>query len=722
MSESLFSTSWYRVAELKPCLRSHAQVHRHTYRGQIWYVLQDHSSGRFHRFSPEANLVIGLMDGKRVVREIWDLACARLGDDAPTQDEVINILSLLHKADVLRTDVRPDLQELHERAIRQEKQKFWQYIKNPLALRFPLVDPDRLLNALNPLTRRIFTKGGGLVWLAAMLWAITSVAQHWQELTKDISAQLFAAENLILMALVFPFAKAIHEIGHGFAIKARGGQVHEMGVMLLVLMPIPYVDASASLAFRDKKDRMLVGAAGMLTELTLAMLALLVWVNVEPGLVRALAYNVMIIAGISTLVFNANPLLRFDGYYILADFLEISNLGQRANAHIAYVVKRHILGVKTAEPGLDAPGERPWFVFYAIASFIYRLFISFTIAILVAQQYLILGVLLAMWSLYSSIFLPIGKQLSYLFSSTDLRGTRMRAWLLTLVIFGVIIWFVTMFPVPSWTRTEGVTVAPQDASVRALTDGFVVRVESLAGDTVQAGEPIMEVEDLELLSQVKILQAQLDEQIARYTEAQGQPVQMGLIKEEISHLRSRLQNALERKNNLVIPSPATGTFLLSEAADWPGRFVHRGDLIGYVFNRSALAIQVVVGQGDVDLVRNGTHRVQLRPAHSIERVIQANIRRIVPAATKELPGEALSVRGGGELALDPNPVGVDARSAEMMAASNLFVFELEVDEKEAATFPYVGGRIYVRFELEPEPVGVQVFRVIRRLFLSQFNV
>src|SRR6185436_6627027 len=345
VSESLFSASWYRVANVRPRLRSHAVIHRHLYRSQLWYVLQDRSSGRFHRFSPVANLVIGLMDGKRTLREIWDIACTRLGDDAPTQDEVINMLASLHRADVLQSDAHPDIRELHERNVAQERLKLKQYIQNPLALRFPLFDPDRLLTWLNPVTRHLFGWLGALFWILLVGWALVLVGAHWGELTKDITDRVLAVENLLLMGLAFPVAKLIHEFGHGLAVKAKGGEVHEMGIMLLVLMPLPYVDASASIAFREKRERILVGAAGMLSELFLAALAMFVWVNVEPGLLRALAYNVMIVAGISTLVFNGNPLLRFDGYYIFSDLLEIPNLGQRANAYLGYVVKRHVLGV-----------------------------------------------------------------------------------------------------------------------------------------------------------------------------------------------------------------------------------------------------------------------------------------------------------------------------------------------------------------------------------------
>src|SRR4029079_2345271 len=166
-------------------------------------------------------------------------------------------------------------------------------------MRVPVAGAYLLLEWLNPLGRRLFGPAGALLWLFVVGWALVLAASNWTELTKDLSGQLFGAENLLLMALVFPVAKLIHEFGHAMAVKARGGEVHEMGVMVLVLMPVPYVDASASLAFREKRDRILVGAAGMLVELFLAALALLVWVNVEPGLVRSLAYNVIIVAGVS---------------------------------------------------------------------------------------------------------------------------------------------------------------------------------------------------------------------------------------------------------------------------------------------------------------------------------------------------------------------------------------------------------------------------------------
>lgn len=720
--ESLFSTSWYRVAELRPRLRSHALIHRHLYRGQIWYVLQDSSSGRFHRFSPIANVVIGLMDGQRTLREIWELACERLGDDAPTQDEVIGILSSLHRADVLRSDVRPDMQELHERHVKQERMKLKQYIQNPLSLRFPLFDPDRLLNWMNHLSRHFFGPFGALLFLCAAAWATLTVGQNWAELSGDVTDHLFATENLFLIALVFPFAKIVHEFGHALAIKARGGEVHEMGVMLLVLMPIPYLDASSSLAFREKRDRMLVGSAGMLSELCLAALALLVWVSVEPGLVRALAYNVMLVAGVSTLVFNINPLLRFDGYYIFSDFLEIPNLGQRANAYFTYLVKHHLLRLKSALAGHDTQSERSWFVFYAIASFAYRITLTFSIALMVAQKYFIFGILLAIWSLYNSLILPLAKQFQFLFSSRDLRGQRAQALGTVggiLILAGV---FVFQVPVPSWSRTEGVAFAPESSQVRAATDGFITSVVAQPNQTVAPGQTLLVMEDLELGARRNILQAQVNEQQARYTAAFDEPVQRNIIRDELQHLQARLQDSTKRMGELVVRSPAQGIFLISDAGDLPGRFVRRGELLGYVIDYSRITVQVVVAQDDIDLVRKMTRRVELRSVENIPDLLVATVKRVVPGATNQLPGEALGARGGGTLALDPSANSGAGHNPQTTAAASVFVFELELDDRKALPLRHIGSRIYARFEREPEPIGTQAYRAARRVFLSLFNV
>jgi len=718
MSESMFSGSWYRVAGIRPRLRSHAQIHRHVYRGQVWYVLQDHSSGRFHRFSAVANLVIGLMDGRRTLQEIWHTACTRLGDDAPTQDEVIGLIASLHKADVLQTDAPPDIQELHERKQEQDRQKLKQYIQNPLSLRFPLFDPERLLERMAGISRVLFSWQAGLVWLVIVGWALVQVGIHWAQLSKDVTDQVFSAENLLLIALIFPIAKLLHEFGHALAVKAAGGEVHEMGIMLLVMMPIPYVDASAASGFRDKRTRMLVGASGMLIEVFVAALAMFVWLAVEPGVVRAVAYNVM--SGISAVVFNGNPLLRFDAYYILSDYLEIPNLGQRANAYLGYLVNRYVFGMKWATVPEATAGEGAWFVFYSIASFIYRIFIAITIALLVSAKFFFIGVLLAIWSLYLMVFQPLFKTTGWLFSADQLATRRTRALSITGAVVAALAVVVLWVPAPSWTLTEGVAWAPEDAVVRAGSDGFVTEIVAPVNSRVTRGTPLVITSDPDLGSQVEVLSAQLAEQQARYSAAVVQDqVYAAIVQEEMVHIRERLAVAQRRIQDLVIRSPGDGVFIMENPQDLPGRYVNRGQRLGYVMDFSKVAVRVVIPQAEVDLVREMTRRVELRSVERIPEKLSATVIRAAPAATDELPSLALSLQGGGGISVDPG--SVTDENSRGRANTTLFHFDLQL-QAEAGRINTLGSRLYARFEREPEPLGTQWYRVIRRTLLKQFNV
>src|SRR5512134_79840 len=378
----LHSPSWYRVAQLRPRLRGHARIHRHHYRGELWYVLEDRTSRRVHRFNSTAYYIVGLLDGRRTVHEIWEAATERFGDDAPTQDEVIRLLGQLHSAEVLQTEAMPDLSELARRARKGKKKTWLQNLLSPLAIRIPLVDPDRFLERWLPWYGPWFGWVGLAVWAVVVGFGIAAAAAHWDELTADVTSQILAPQNLLILWLTFPVVKLAHELGHACAVKAWGGEVHEMGIMLLVLMPIPYVDASAASAFPQARRRVVVGAAGMLVEVFLASIAMLLWVEAEPGLARAVLYDVMLIAGVSTVVFNANPLLRYDGYYMLADLVQIPNLRARANQYLGYLAETRLFGVR--QPAIEASaGERRWFVFFAIASFLYRNFVMLAIALFI---------------------------------------------------------------------------------------------------------------------------------------------------------------------------------------------------------------------------------------------------------------------------------------------------------------------------------------------------
>ena len=715
MSETLFSPSWYRVASLTPRLRSHAKLHRHQYRGQIWYVLQDRSNERFHRFSPAAFSFIGLMDGLRSVQEIWDLSSSRLGDSAPTQPEVVQLLSQLHAADVLQCDIPPDTAELLDRYDKQQQRKWQRRLMNFFAWQFPLLDPERFLQSFASLVRPFFSWWGAVLWGLVVVPAIFIGASHWADLTSNLIDRVTTPQNLLLLWFLFPVIKALHEFGHAFAVKVFGGEVHEMGIMLLVLSPVPYVDASASSAFSSKWQRAVVGAAGMIVELVLAAIAVYVWISVEPGSVRTLAYNTILIAGISTVIFNANPLLRFDGYYILADFLEIPNLRQRANTYLGYVCERYLFGRDDAQEPHATSGERAWCVTYAVSSFIYRIVVVVAILLYLTDQLFVLGVLFAGMTAFTWFVLPFGKGLKYLFTSPRIRRVRGRAVAVSLALSAVVVLVLALIPTPFRTRAEGVVWIPDEAIVRAEVDGFVERVVATPGSSVRPGDLLVICHDVVVDTDVKILDAQLREVKARIREQMVDDlVKAKILEEEQHYIEERLARARERQAELVIRSKAAGTFVLPKADDLPGRFVKRGDVLAHVVDLGTITVRTIVDQNDIDLIRHEIQGVQVRLAERLAEPMTARVKRLVPAASVDLPSPALGSEGGGQVPLDPHdPKG-------QKALKKLFQVDLELPAEHRVI--NVGGRVYVRFDHGWDSLVAQWYRQGRQLFLARFNV
>jgi putative peptide zinc metalloprotease protein len=715
MSDALFSPSWYRVAGLKPRIRAHAEIHRHAYRDKVWFVLQDHAAGRSHRFSPAAHHFIGLMDGARTVQQIWEATSARLGDAAPTQEDVIRLLGQLHSADALLCDVPPDSMEVFRRHQRHERMEWRRRLWTPLALRFPIWDPDRFLERTMPLVQPLFGWFGVLLWLAVVGCGMVLAVSHWTDLTENVIDRVLAPQNLLLLWLVYPLVKALHELGHAYATRRWGGEVHEIGIMLLVLTPVPYVDASASWGFRDKRKRMVVGGAGIAVELFLGSLALFVWLSVEPGAVRAIAYNVMLISGISTLLFNGNPLLRFDGYYVLADAIEIPNLGTRANKYLGYLFQRYLCGVKDADSPAESPGERAWMVLYGVTSFFYRMFIMFVIILFIAGKFFLVGVLLAIWAVATQIIVPMGKTLSFLATSPGLRRQRGRVMMTSVLVIAALLGLLFVAPAPSWTRAEGVVWVPEEAQVRAGTEGFVERVLVPADSIVVRGQPLIQAYDPFLQTRVAVLKAQLRELSAQYDALAIQDrVQAAMVREEMASVAANLERSREREAELTIRSPANGRFVAPNAVDLPGRFVTKGQLVAYVVEPKELTARVAVGQDDIAQVRQRTRSVEVMLAGWGASPLPAEIRREVPGASRQLPTAALGSAGGGLFAVDPR----DNQGVTALAR----VFQLELGLPAEVRDPYLGARVYVRFDHGFEPAGLQIYRAMRQLLLRHFDV
>ncbi|HEY0008955.1 MAG TPA: hypothetical protein VGB55_09550, partial [Tepidisphaeraceae bacterium] len=351
---------------LRPRLRPTAQISRQYYRGDRWYVVRDPAGNQFHRLSDPAYRFVGLLDGSRTVGEAWDLVGGQLADDSPTQPEVLQILSQLFAANLIETDVTPDSAVVLKRQKMHNKRKMQQRMMNLLFPRIPIWDPDTFIKAWMPVIKLMISWMGAIIWLAVIIGACAVLAPLWPELQASAKNAIDPGNWMWLWA-TFVVIKFIHEMGHAFSCRRFGGEVHETGIMLLVLVPTPYVDASSAWAFPNKFKRIFVGAGGMIFELFVAAVCAFIWKATmgSPGLINQLAYNTMLIASVSTLVFNANPLLRYDGYYILSDWWEIPNLQRKSAEYTLGLVKRHIFRVKRQQP-VPPPWQRVQLFFYAI--------------------------------------------------------------------------------------------------------------------------------------------------------------------------------------------------------------------------------------------------------------------------------------------------------------------------------------------------------------------
>ncbi|MBI9087388.1 MAG: HlyD family secretion protein [Desulfobacterales bacterium] len=715
MNESMFSTYWYRVANLKPRLRDSTLISRHVYRGRPWYVLVNRLNRRNHRFNTAAYALIGRMDGTRTVQEIWESTGQLSGDAAPTQDEIIRLLARLHDTDLIQSDILPSTVELFRQSQGLAENSWKQRISNPFSLRFPLFDPDRFLERWGFLTAPLFTRGAFLAWLVIVVTALVAAGLHWPELSGALPDKLFLPQNLLLLWLVFPLVKILHEFGHAFAVKKWGGEVHELGIMLLALTPIPYVDATASAAFPDKNHRIAVAAMGMAVELLLASLGLLVWLNVETGLVSAIAYNVMLIAGVATVLFNGNPLLRYDGYYMLTDLIEIPNLGQRSTRYIGYLFQRYLLGIRTAESPITAPGEKVWFLLYGPISFLYRIIVLITLILLVSGHYFAMGVVIALWGAISLLILPPVRTLYSFLNSPAGRNSHFRLVAFTMgSALGIVLLFFIL-PVPLQTITQGVVWLPEKSTIRAGIDCEVIELLTPVEQFVAKDVPLIRGADPFLDADIEIYNAHLAELYASYN---GQPrhkrVKRKMMLEEIEQVRKDLQQAEERRDQLVVRSPAQGYFILIKTRNLPGHFVRKGELLGYIIAEHRPTVRAVVRQADIGLVRKRVTGVEVRLAEQSSTPLAAEIKRILPAATLNLPSAALGTSGGGDVPMDPtDPEGL--RTLETH-------FQLDISLPGELKPPHIGGRVFVRIEHGTMPLAMQWYRSLRQLFLRKFYV
>ncbi|WP_232301133.1 HlyD family efflux transporter periplasmic adaptor subunit [Gilvimarinus agarilyticus] len=709
---------WQQLQSLRPMLASHASCKPRNYRGELFYVLHDINSARFHKLSPPAYELIGAMNGRRDLSEVLRVASIQLGqqgfNEIPGPQDVIELLQYLFVADLLICDIPPSTQSLFVRQGEKRKQRWRRLWANPLSWRIVLGNPNRVLDRCRGFARALTTWPVALLWVVLVVTAVLQALLHWPQLSAVSMDTLLSPGNLILLWLTYPLLKIIHELGHALYTKAFGGDVYECGIVFILGVPLPYVDATAATGFDAKSQRLMVSAAGMAVELLLAAVALLLWLVVENTLAKAILFNVALLGSVSTLLFNGNPLLKFDGYHLLCDLLETPNLASRAKLQWRYFVERFGYGVSDDRGEARSAAESVGLIGYALAAYAYRFLILAVIFFILAQVSLWLAVVLLGWVLGFQLFWPLLKYIHYLWRGEALKSHRGRAMAVVCVTVITVFGLLFVVPLPLSTQAEGVVWLPQESQIRAGTDGVIATIDVNEDQTVGAGTPIMQLHNPALVNRYHLKQAELKEYQLRYEQFfASNRVRANVLREDLAVLAEEVTDLERQVARLNVTSPMTGRVYLAGAEQLPGRFLSQGDIAAYVVAPEVVKVRVALTQEEVGGVRQATSHVSVRLAGDLKRQYQGSVVRQVPGGTYRLPSPVLGTQGGGRLATKTSENG------QQQSVQQIFLLDVALTEEVPA--PFYGQRAYVHFSHPPEPVARRWYRQLRQLFIRQLG-
>jgi putative peptide zinc metalloprotease protein len=583
-------------------------------------------------------------------------------------------------------------------------------------MRFPLLDPDKFLDKSLPLIKPLIGIFGALVWLAVMIAAAKLVFDHFDQVTQQVQG-ILAPDNLFLLYVGMVIVKTLHEFGHAMVCKRYGGEVHTMGVMLLIFTPLPYMDATSSWSFRSRWQRALVGSAGMITELFLAGLATFVWANTGEGTLHSLAYNIMFIASVSTLIFNGNPLLRFDGYYILSDILDIPNLSTRAMQHLRHIAERYLLGYRESISPSQSKKEAFWLTVFGILSGIYRVVVFTGIILFIADKFLLAGLLMAILCIIAWGIVPIFRLLKYLATSPRLAKTRFRAVSVCVVIAASIFFLLAVIPFPNRFRAPGLLEAIRYVRVVNHAPGYVSSLLVDPGTWVAAGTALIELDDQELEIETKRTEAQKAEALALEMRARSVAAEdLKPIRKRLETIETKLMNLEQQKNDLIVRARQAGVWVAPSASELEGKWLPKGSMLGEIVDERAFRFSSVVSQDDAaNLFVDKINTAEVRVYGQEGANIAVSGFKIIPFQHDQLPSAALGWLGGGEVAVSMSD------DTGVQASEPFFLIFADVESDAEVLFSH-GRSGKIRFSMEDEPLLVQWGRSFRQLLQKRYKI
>ncbi|MGQ7847811.1 HlyD family efflux transporter periplasmic adaptor subunit [Granulosicoccus sp. 3-233] len=687
--------------ECKPSLAPHVRVREQRIRNRRWAIVQNTVSGQFLRIDAGLWQALTRLQGQCSLRD-W------LTRHEPLFDSKSLLESVAH---LQRLGVLQGMQPGQATARAGRRAAF-----NPLMLKLPLCNPSRLLAYLARLVGVVSARTAVLTILALFGLAAVLAMLNSAELLRDWNRVLSAPEQWWQYLLLYPCLKCLHELSHGLVLQRLGGDVREAGISLLVLMPVPYVNATDAWSLPRRRDRLAVTAAGMLCDLSLASVALILWYTLESSVLTDMAFAVMLLGFVSVVLFNANPLLKFDGYYLLEDLLDSPGLARRSLAYWQYLFKRYLLAADGITRPLMAEGERRWLLPYALASLVYRLSISLVIAVFLVTRFHEVGLLLALFSIVPMFIRPLPRLAAYLAISSQLQGHRLRATARLGLLVLLLVLPVMLLPLPSSTRAEGIVWSPEQSEVFVAESGEISEWQVRDGEAVVAGQLLVHLLAPELEVERRRQESAMAQLLLEHAaQRQNLPQHAAVTRVEIERRQELLDALQQRIASLRVVAPRDGHVAFTRNRLLNGQRVLQGDLLLYVVGDEPVVVKAVVDQRQLGKLQTGVRQAQVRFSDDIATVVPAVLSRQIPAGNNRLPSMALADNGFGGIA-------VESGQGELQTLEEIFHLELTPDEQiRAADHGGLGGRAYITLKHPPETLGARWWRSSRQLLLKHLG-
>ncbi len=716
-------------------------TNRQVYQGQAWYVVKDPIGLSYYRFRPEEYALLEMLDGEASLEDLKDNFEARFPPRRITVDEVSRFVSTLHRSGLVIGDRAGQGPQLNERRRQRVWSEWKNWLRSIMCLRFRGIDPDWILNKLNPWFGWLYSPPALMIAVAYIFTALMLVLVNFETFRSKLPEfhQFFASGNWFYLAAALGITKVIHEFGHGLSCKYYGGECHEMGFMLLVFTPCLYCDVSDSWMLPSKWKRMMIGAGGMYIELILASTATFLWWNSHEGLFNQMCLNVMFVSSVSTLLFNANPLMRFDGYYILSDMLEIPNLRTKSSTSLSRLAKKWCLGVKLQDDPFLPKRHQGLFALYSIASTIYMWVLMISIFMFVwnaMKPYRMeaIGRMLALFGIYGLIVRPI----TGIYKFLKVPGRRDEVKSLNMTITGVVVALIAaaicFIPLPQrvWCPAE---LRPRgEETVYVTVDGRLEDILVEANDRVAEGDELATFSNIDLELQIAELEGQESGYRARLASLERERftdsaagMEIRTVEESLKSVEEQLAKKRKYQRELVLKAPRSGLVLPAETVDerpdpsgrlpgWSGSALAKKN-IGATFAEGTVLCMVgdpdhfeavmIVDQSEVEFVQS-EQRVDLKLDAFPFETFRGAVNEIAETHI-EVGSERLSVKAGGSV-----PTTTDEMGREVPISTSYEVL-MQVDDVENVMTP--GMRGTARIEVGNRTVG----QWLLRLFWQTFN-